>query len=31
MVLLGLKASTDKKQIIDRLQYHPQVFEFHFN
>ncbi len=28
MVLLGLKASTDKKQIIDRLQYHPQVFEF---
>lgn len=29
MVLLGLKASTDKRQIIDRLQYHPQVFEFH--
>lgn len=29
MVLLGLKASTDRRQITDRLQYHPQVFEFH--
>lgn len=26
---LGLKASTDERQIADRLQYHPDVFEFH--
>lgn len=25
---LGLKASTDQRQIDERLQYHPQVFEF---
>ena len=28
-MLLGLKASTDERQIRDRLQYHPDVFEFH--
>lgn len=28
-MLLGLKASTDQRQIRDRLQYHPDVFEFH--
>ena len=26
---LGLKASTNKNQIDDRLKYHPDVFEFH--
>lgn len=26
---LGLKASTNKDQIDDRLKYHPDVFEFH--
>ena len=26
-MLLGLKASTDERQIRDRLQYHPDVFE----
>ncbi len=27
-MLLGLKASTDERQIRDRLQYHPDVFNF---
>ncbi|GAF40458.1 xylose isomerase domain protein TIM barrel [Agrilactobacillus composti DSM 18527 = JCM 14202] len=26
---LGLKASTDPQQVNERLQYHPDVFEFY--
>ena len=26
--LLGLKGSSERAQIDDRLQYHPQVYEF---
>ncbi|MEJ1330669.1 hypothetical protein QY895_08355 [Latilactobacillus sakei] len=26
---LGLKAGVNDRQIKDRLQYHPSVFEFH--
>ncbi|MBM7641990.1 sugar phosphate isomerase/epimerase family protein [Streptococcus loxodontisalivarius] len=28
-IRLGLKASSDPKQVESRLRYHPQVFEFH--
>lgn len=29
MPMLGLKGSSDQRQIDDRLQYHPDVYEFY--